>query len=178
MLEFALTIECLVPRATDIGVKVSHFLTLFNLAVGQVSPSVQPWDASIQASIKWLFFNVVLALLPLLLNLILVKIGNVTTDRAELLKDGELFFFSTTIAAASIGTLLFQNPSNPLVASVVSYFLMTIIMISTGLFALSSFLKLKKMDVIDKKIFSDSSAWCAVVTVVLSYFAFVQGGMK
>ncbi|MBD1853000.1 hypothetical protein H6F87_23945 [Cyanobacteria bacterium FACHB-502] len=160
----------------DFVLSTNLFLKFIYIAQG--SSSTLTLDASAQASIKWLFFNVILALLPLLLNLILVKIGKVTTDRAELLKDGELFFFSTTIAASSVGSLLFQSPSNPIFASIVSYLLMTIIMISTGLFALSSFLKLKKMEAIDKQVFSDSSAWCAAITIALSYFAFVQGGMK
>ena len=131
-----------------------------------------------ESSIRWFFFNVVLALLPLLLNLMLIQVGSIKTNWSELLKDGELFFFSTTIAASSIGALLFQNPSSPVLASVTSYFLMVILMISTGMFALSSFLKLKQMDVIDKKVFSASSAWCAVITIFLSYVAFIQGGMK
>jgi hypothetical protein len=162
----------------EVETELVQVLAFFNIVVGQSSSNTLTWDISTQASIKWLFFNVILALLPLLLNLILVKIGKVSTDRAELLKDGELFFFSTTIAASSVGTLLFQSPSNPIIASIVSYFLMTIIMISTGLFALSSFLKLTKTEGIDKKIFSDSSVLCAAITIILSYFAFVQGGMK
>jgi len=178
MLEVVLNTEYFLLEVKHIVVETSQLLNSLTLLVGQSSTSVLTWDASVQSSIKWLFFNVILALLPLLLNLILVKIGKVTTDRAELLKDGELFFFSTTIAASSVGTLLFQSSANPIIASVVSYFLMTIIMVSTGLFALSSFLKLKKMDVIDKKVFSDSSAWCAIITIIFSYFAFVQGGMK
>jgi hypothetical protein len=178
MLEVALSTKWLILEIAHIETELVQVLAFFNIVIGQSPSATLTWDASVQLSIKWLFFNVILALLPLLLNLILVKIGQVSTDRAELLKDGELFFFSTTIAASSVGTLLFQSPSNPIIASVVSYLLMTIIMVSTGLFALSSFLKLKKMDVIDKKVFSSSSAWCAFITVVLSYFAFVQGGMK
>lgn len=166
MLEVALSVRC------------SLINILFGVLGAQNQSIPQNWDASVEASIKWFFFNIVLALLPLLLNLMLIKVGSVKTNWSELLKDGELFFFSTTIAASSIGTLLFQEPSSPIIASLVSYFLMVILMISTGMFALSSFLKLKQMDVIDKKIFSASSAWCAVLTIVLSYFAFVQGGMK
>jgi hypothetical protein len=132
----------------------------------------------VESSIRWFFFNVVLALLPLLLNLILIQVGSIKTNWSELLKDGELFFFSTTIAASSIGALLFQSPSSLIVASITSYILIAILMISTGMFALSSFLKLKQMDVIDKKVFSASSALCAIVTICLSYVAFVQGGMK
>jgi len=178
MLEVVLNTEYLSLEVEYITVATSQLFSSLTILIGQSSTPALTWDASIQASIKWLFFNVILALLPLLLNLILVKIGKVTTDRAELLKDGELFFFSTSIAAASVGTLLFQIPSNLIIASIVWYCLITIIMVSTGLFALSSFLKLKKMDVIDKKVFSDSSAWCAIITIILSYFAFVQGGMK
>lgn len=132
----------------------------------------------VESSIRWFFFNVILALLPLFLNLMLIQVGSIKTNWSELLKDGELFFFSTTISASSIGALLFQKPSNPIAASVTIYFLMVILMISTGMFALSSFLKLKQMDVINKKIFSSSSAWCAVITVLFSYFAFIQGSTK
>lgn len=133
----------------------------------------------VESSTRWFFFNVVLALLPLLLNLILIRVGNIKTNWPELLKDGELFFFSTAISASSIGTLLFQHPSSPLVASITSYFLILILIVSTGMFALSSFMKLKQMDdVIDKKVFGLISAWCAVIAIIISYIAFIQGGMK
>lgn len=107
----------------------------------------------VESSIRWFFFNVFFALLPLLLNLLLILVGSIKTNWSELLKDGELFFFSTTIAASSIGTLLFQSPPNLIIALITSYILMAILTISTGMFALSSFLKLKQMDVIDKKSF-------------------------
>lgn len=130
------------------------------------------------SSLKWLFFNVILSLLPLALNAILVVVGRVTTSWPEMLKDGELFFFSTAISASSIGGLLFQVPSNKVVAAIVTYLLMTILMISTGMFALSSFMKLKQIDAIDKTVFGASSAWCAIFTIILSYIAFVLGGSK
>ncbi len=114
MLEVALSTKWLILEIAHIETELVQVLGFFNIVIGQTSPAALTWDASVQASIKWLFFNVILALLPLLLNLILVKIGQLSTDRAELLKDGELFFFSTTIAAASVGTLLFQSPSNPM----------------------------------------------------------------
>jgi hypothetical protein len=41
------------------------------------------------------------------------------------------------------------------------------------MFSLSSFLKLKQMDILDNKIFSKSSVWCAFLAVLLSYLAFL-----
>ncbi|MGJ5674056.1 MAG: hypothetical protein ACR9NN_10665 [Nostochopsis sp.] len=120
----------------------------------------------LQNSMKWFFFNVFLALLPLLLNFILIKIGRIKTTWFELLKDGELFFFSTSLAASSIGAFLFQSPSSLMIASVTSYLLITLLLISTGLFALSSFLKLKQMEAIDKKVFGAGSAWCAIIVIL------------
>lgn len=129
------------------------------------------------ASIRWFFFNIALALLPLLLNLIVIKVSNIKPSW-ELLKDGELYFFSTTIAASSIGTLLFKNPLSPIVALLVSYVLLVVLMVSTEMFALASLQKLAKKDLVDGKVFSISSALCAIITIVLGYVAFVQGGMK
>ncbi len=126
-----------------------------------------------EAHIRWFFFNIILALLPLFFNLILIKIGQIKTNWIELLKGGELFFFSSTISASSIGGLLFQNPSNIALALVISYLLLVVLAISTGMFSLSSFLKLKQMDMLDNKIFSKSSVWCAFLAVLLSYLTFL-----
>lgn len=138
----------------------------------------QSSDFYIEASIRWSFFNVIFPLLPILFNLILLKVGSLKPDWVELLKDGQLFFFSTTISANSIGSLLFIDPNNQILATIITCLLILIIFCSAGLFALSSFLKLKNMDIIDNKVFSIFSAGCAFFTVILSYFAFIQGGLQ
>lgn len=132
----------------------------------------------LEAHIKWIFFNVVMALFPLLLNFILTRVGNMQIGLVDLLKDGELFFFSTAISASAIGTLFSERPSDLATAVVLGCLLLVILIISTGLFSLRSFLKLKQMDVLDARIFGKASVWCSLIAVILSYLTFVQGGMK
>lgn len=128
----------------------------------------------INSSIAWLFFNVIFAVFPVLFNVVLVRLGNIKTSRAELLKDGELYVFSTSISAASVGSILFGNPSNLIISSLTACCLMSVFCASSGFFMLASFTKLKKINVFDKQFYSDSSIACALITVFLSYIAFVQ----
>ncbi len=124
--------------------------------------------------LSWFFVSVVLALMPLILNLILVKVGRLQVGWAELLKDGELFFFATSLAASALGTLLFKKPGNPGGALLLSYLLLIVLTISSGLFALASFLKLTKSDAVDKTVFSLGSILCALASVILSFLSLLQ----
>jgi hypothetical protein len=126
-----------------------------------------------ESHIKWFFFNVILSLLPLFLNIILIKVGQIKTNWIEILNGGELFFFASAISSSSLGGLLFLKPSNISLGLVISYLLMITITISTGMFALSSFLKLKQLDILDNKLFSKTSVWCSLLAIFLSYGAFL-----
>lgn len=131
----------------------------------------------LEAHINWLFFNVVLALLPLLINLLLMFIGKIKINWIQLFKEGELFFFSSTISASSIGTLLFEKPSNLALALASAYLLIVILIVSTGMFALQRFLKLQNYQqinkMVDEKIFSKYSLFTALLSIFLGYITFL-----
>ena len=134
----------------------------------------------IENNINWIFFSVILALLPILLNFTIVKLSNIRNiGWVELLKDGELFFFSTATSASSIGTLVLNRPPNIALTILIGSLLVIILIMSSCLFSLSSFLKLKQMDVLDKRMFGVISIWCSFFAVALSYYVlFVMGVTK
>lgn len=129
-------------------------------------------------SINWIFFSVILALFPLLLNFMIVKLSNINIGWVDLLKDGELFFFSAAITASSIGTLVLNRPPNLVLTILIGGLLLTILIMSSCLFSLSSFLKLKQMDVLNKRMFGVMSIWCSILAVALSYMSFILGSVK
>ena len=129
---------------------------------------------SFENTIRWVFFNVILALVPLLLNFFLVKVARVTTTWHKMLKDGELYIFSSTIAAASIGKEFLDSSSKDLTSTVTVFALIIILMLSAAMFSLSSFLKFREESCLDEKLFSGGSISCAIVAGILSYVVFVQ----
>jgi|GEM_PF-5796759 len=132
----------------------------------------------IENNINWIFFNVILALFPLILNSIIVPISSEKIQWKDLLKDGELFFFSTSITASSIGTLFLKRPSNIALAVLVGSLLIIVLVMSSCLFSLASFQKIKQIDFLDKELYAISSVWCSVAAAILGYLTFALGGMQ
>lgn len=111
--------------------------------------------------IRWLVFNVVLALLPILVNffsLLMIKHGDGDDSKnywREVVKEGELFIFSSTLSATSIGTVIFQasrsntisattfqsTSTNGLAITAIISSLIFVLLMSTALFGTSTFAK-------------------------------------
>ena len=93
----------------------------------------------IENNANWILFNVILALFPLVLNAILLPLSGGMIKWKDLLKDGELFFFSTSITASSIGSIFLKRPSNLAFSVVLGSFLVILLITSSCLFSLASF---------------------------------------
>jgi hypothetical protein len=131
----------------------------------------------IENNVNWILFNVILALFPLLFNAVLLPLSGEMLKWKDLLKDGELFFFSTSITASSIGTLFLKRPSNLALSVTLGSFLVILLVTSSCLFSLASFQKIKQIDFLDRQLYAVSSVWCSSFAVLLGYLAFCLGGM-
>lgn len=144
---------------------------------------------------QWFFINVVLALLPLIINLVVISMFKDNERRKwkwiNLFRDGELFFFSSTISATSISELVLRDiqtsASNQISASNLEYIhtftllpLMLVLLLSTVIFGCSAYTKLQEQlsgqqdSLLDDFRFSYGSIACAIAAIILGYVAFVQ----
>ncbi len=123
--------------------------------------------------IIWLFSHVILALLPFFLTLILIYVGGIKITWINLLKQGELFFFSSTISASSISNLFIQNSHNQISQFIIGCILLIILMVSTGMAALRRFMDLQEdiENPIDNQVFSTFSIVCTMLAILLSYIS-------
>ena len=138
---------------------------------------------------QWFFINVVLALLPLIINLVIVSMFKEEERRKwqwiNLFRDGELFFFSSTISATSISELVLgSNQSSTNNIGYIHTFtllpLMLVLLLSTVIFGCSAYTKLQKQlsgkgdSLLDDLRFSYGSVACAIASMILGYVAFLQ----
>jgi hypothetical protein len=151
--------------------------------------------------ILWLFFTIVLAVLPLLLNYLILMMfasWNVWLSNClNLLKDGELFFFSTTLSATSLNKLtallsvaaVGSGASRPISTSWVQVGLWSVLIVSTSVFGLCTFSKLDKQLQLQSgkgtASVSEPNVWaialgsilCAITSGLLSYVVYAYGGV-
>ena len=138
---------------------------------------------------QWVFINVIFALLPLIINLIVVSMFR-EEERNKwkwitLFKNGELFFFSSTISASSMSELVLNDTSN--LTNDVGYVhlfillpLMIVLILSTVIFGCSAYIKLQEQisgevnSLLDDFRFSYGSIACAVTSIILGYMSFLE----
>ena len=133
------------------------------------------WLQSINpvTAIWWIFFNVILALVPLALGFFFVYVMKIAkTKWHAILKDGELYIFSTTLSASSIGTAIIRAKSVELTLAVIIIGLFLTLILSTALFALASSFRLTQTAPPDEMAFAVTSLFCAVTASILSFVAF------
>lgn len=129
-----------------------------------------------EPTIRWIFTNVILALTPILINFILIKVLKIGTPWHQAFKDGELFIFSTTLSASSIGIASFQGTLKTALGSLIFWVLLLVLILSTVLFSLASFIKLKQEKIPDERLFAATSISCAAFASICSYIiAFISG---
>jgi len=87
--------------------------------------------------VAWFFFKVIIPLTPILLSVLIVLMTGLFRPKwVWFLRDGGLFFFTTSLCSSSIPML---NP--PLTGNLVFYALLLLIILSAALFGLTSFLQ-------------------------------------
>jgi len=100
----------------------------------------------------------------------------------QILTGGELFIFSTTISASTIGVTFFQGSLDDSLGNLMFCILLLTIIFSTSLFGFGSFIKfdenkLSKMR--NEKIYALGSIGCAIAAIFCSYYInFLSGSIK
>lgn len=139
----------------------------------------------------WVVFNVVLALLPLAVTPLFKSFtaGGFQFDR-KLLRDGELFFFSSSLSAASIGKafelFLKGEPSSDIF---VFLMLLLTLLLSAICFGGAISAKINRENNVvanqpaggltdGEKNTANASLVVAVLAILLSFVSFYQGGFK
>ena len=129
-----------------------------------------------EPTVVWLACNVGLALLPLSFNALLLALFNVKNKWAAVMREGELFIFSSTLSATSIGISVYDGLKTGLLNVIAFWILVIVLALASGLFAISSLSKLKGESIPNEKLYIGASVSCAVLTVVFSYILALGNG--
>jgi hypothetical protein len=135
----------------------------------------------------WVVFNVVLALLPLAVTplLKLFSAGGALAFDQTLLRDGELFFFSSTLSAASIGKTfeLFLRGSQSVNIYTFLGLLLTLLLSAICLGVALS-IKINRVPTATSTLtdgdikMANASVAVGFLAIILSFVSFYQGGFK
>ena len=120
---------------------------------------------------RWLVFNVILALVPLIFSTVVVWIFRIKTRWYRMLRGGELYIFSTSIAASSVGLFALEHDSiNPGQGTLLGA-LFLIMLLSSCLFAVSAYTQLQQQDLPEEHMsrYGGLSVACAVAASALGY---------
>jgi hypothetical protein len=144
----------------------------------------------------WVVLNLVLSLLPLIFCTLFKFFFDLPVTWIQVLKEGELFVFSTTLSANAISKLILPSPSDPNPAGIISLIypqlspskvctligLGIILLFSVAIFSALSLIKFNNSNQAQAPVKSGNYAIgalsCATTSSLLSYAAFAQGGMK
>lgn len=101
-------------------------------ATSSITPSPSP---SIWLKIiKWLFFNIIFALIPLIYRYLKLCVFNDDCKNLDFLyKEGELLLLSTAIFAEAIGELIHTEPHYKYIALVIMGFSFLVIVLNTNM---------------------------------------------
>ena len=138
--------------------------------------------------VRWFFFNIVLALIPVILVYAIIWMRSTGHAWHDILKDGEMFIFSCTLTASSIGSLLFDpqrrsglsKPSgivflqvDEIAFTLIGIVLIFLLILSTCLFAVGSYVKLTdtKSENLAASSFGQKSTGIALLTIIFSFIS-------
>jgi hypothetical protein len=122
-----------------------------------------------QPIVNWAFFDVIFALAPLVLTFAMVKLLGMGTPWHTVLKDGELFIFSSTVLASYVGIVLFQEDKLSLADVLIVCAAILFLFVSACLFTLTSYFKFTGQPLPGQKRFGFTSISCACVAALLGY---------
>ncbi|MDZ7968529.1 MAG: hypothetical protein RM368_26850 [Nostoc sp. DedSLP03] len=124
--------------------------------------------------ISWLFINVLLALAPIFLKLAIIISSRVKILKwYEVIQDGELYIFSATLSASAIVLPVLKKQHLNALERISISLLVFIILLSSVLFSLASYVKLMKRDLeteLNLKIYTIGSIACSILAVSFSYY--------
>ena len=123
----------------------------------------------------WIFSHVVLPIMPVVINLMILKLLNISQKWYQILKDGKLFIFSSTLSGSSISLRFFQGSPNNDLESVCFGLLIINIIISSVSFGIGNYVKLREEELreeeeeINLKFLASASIACSLFAIVCSY---------
>jgi hypothetical protein len=142
----------------------------------------------------WVVLNLVLSLLPLIFCILFKFFFDLSVTWIQILKEGELFLFSTTLSANTISKLILPSPSDPNSAGIISlvypqlslskvYTLIGLgfaLLFSVAIFGALSLIKFNSSNQVSvrNRNYAVGALSCATISSLLSFVSFAQGGMK
>ncbi len=142
------------------------------------SPTGSMFVMSLTDSVRWVVFNVGVALLPIWATKIISVVFRKTLTWPQLLKDGEMFVFASTLSASAMSTAFFERNVGEAGIMLAGCALVIVLMISTGLFFATVQLKVSGEPLPDEKMAARVSTACAVAASVLSYVVHAAGSIR
>lgn len=133
---------------------------------------------SLTDSVRWIVFNVGVALFPIWATKIICIVFRNALTWPQLLRDGEMFVFASTLAASAMSTAFFERNVAHAGIMLSGCALVIVLMISTGLFFATVQLKVSGQTVPDEKMVARASVVCAVSAAVLSYVVHAAGSTR
>lgn len=124
---------------------------------------------SAQDSIRWLFFNVGLALFPIWSTYMVVTVFREAPTWQRLLKEGELFVFACTLSSAAMGTAFFERDVRLTMIMFASCGLILVLIVSGGLFFATVQARLTETTMPNERLLVKISIICALAASGLSY---------
>lgn len=121
-------------------------------------------------NLKWIVFNVVVALVPVALAFFVVRMFRLRVRWFEILKDGELFIYSSTLSAATIGSMVMDSKLQRTGPFLVFWALILLLMGSSVIFGVLSYLKFTNRTPTSVRTVSAGSIICAAAVSGLSYY--------
>ncbi|HLL45332.1 MAG TPA: hypothetical protein VK399_01425 [Longimicrobiaceae bacterium] len=127
--------------------------------------------------VQWLFTNVIAALLPVAVSLCILRFGKITATWHAVLKDGELFIFSSTLSMTALATSHFSDVPHTLPHLIATYFLFGVLVLSTAAYGFAIYCKLAGVDSHGEGIAKTSIMASGSTIILSSYLFFVSGGV-
>lgn len=151
------------------------------------APPSQPSLTAVGATALWITFNVIVALIPLAVSPLLSDLtGARIKYNWELLRDGELFFFSSTLTAAAIGKLVELSIREGVLINPLTFAGLIVTLLFSAICFGASVVKKRSPEIAPTGTtappgglkLAKTSAVVAVLAAICSFVAFYQGGFK
>ena len=133
---------------------------------------------SLKESVRWIFFNIGVALFPIWATQIVTATFGTVQPLSKVLKDGELFVFSSTLSASAMGTAFFERDVGLAGIMLTACGLIVVLIISGGLFFATVQLKSTGQQVPNEKRLAKASIYCAIAAAFLSYVVQAAGSVQ
>jgi hypothetical protein len=127
--------------------------------------------------VQWLFTNVIAALFPIAVGILSIKLWRIDIRWHAVLRDGELFVFSSTLSITALSASFFSQLPRTLANSLIVLSLFVVLGISTLFYGAAILAKLTGASSnANEEMIATGSILCASLVVLLSSYVFVISG--